>query len=213
MNRSFLLNRFVRYYRLNGATGTIWKALDKIKELLFRKPEILFFVDLVTRDGNGYVLPDNFTIQCLRSADEIPSQDLDTLFERLGEKIIRYDITERFGKGALLWLVKVDGTLAGYIWSINGGTVRPHYFSLTDKDVHLFDNYVLKEFRGQGINPKLINYVLDELQREGLIRVYIETNIANTSEIRSLAKTDFKEFGVARKSYAGARSFVIWSKK
>ncbi len=212
MSGRFLLTRLIRYYRRNGVTRTIWEVLKKIKKALFTKPEILYFVDLVTRQRKAHTLPDNFTIQCFRSEEEISSQDLNILFEHIGEKIVRYDVKERFGKGALLWLMKVDGTLAGYIWSISGRTIRPHYFPLTDKDVSLFDNYIFEECRGQGINPQLINYVLDELQSEGLIRVFIETNKTNSSEIRSLAKTDFKIFGVARKYHAGKRRFVIWSK-
>jgi ribosomal protein S18 acetylase RimI-like enzyme len=211
MNKRFVLTRLIRYYRRNGVTSTTWKVLKKIRKSLFTKPEILYFVDLVTRQRKGNTIPDNFTIQCFRGEEEISSEDLNTLFEHLGEKIVRCDVKDRFGKGALLWLVKVDSTLAGYIWSISGRTIQPHYFPLTDKDVSLFDNYIFEECRGRSINPQLINYVLDELQRDGLIRVFIETNKTNSSEIHSLAKTDFKIFGVARKYHAGKRRFMIWS--
>jgi len=212
MSRRFLLTRFIRYYRRRGVGSTIRRAFEKTGELLSQKPEILLFVDLVTRGRKRCILPDNFTIDCLGSKEEISRQDLNALFEHVGEKIVSYHMKERFRKGACLWLVKVDGSPAGYIWSVNGRTIRPHYFPLADKDVHLFDNFIFEELRGRRINPVLVNFVLGELQSKGLVRAFIETNVTNAREIRSLAKTDFQKFGLGRKYHIGERSLVIWSK-
>lgn len=204
--------RFMHYYRSKGAIMTICRPFQKIRESLFRKPDIVFFVDLPRLENEEYSLPANFSVKCLRSEAELTPQHLNTLFDHIGEKICRYHMEERFSQGALFWLVEVDGRLAGYVWSSEGRTIRSHYFPLTNKDAHLFDNLIFEELRGQGINPVLINYVLTELTRNGLVRAFIETNITNTPEIRSLSKTGFQKFGLARKCHVGERNFVIWSK-
>jgi len=212
MSRRLRLIRFKHYYRRKGLINTIHRIFQKIKDLPFRKPEILFFVDLAKLENKERTIPNNFRIECLKSEDEIFRDDLIVIFENIGEEIMRYFMEERFSQGALLWVVKVDGTPAGYIWSIERRTIRPHYFPLTADDVHLFDNLIFEKFRGRSINSVLINYVLTELKRDGLVRAFIETNITNTPEIRSLEKTNFKEFGLARKCHVGERNFVIWSK-
>jgi GNAT superfamily N-acetyltransferase len=212
MRKRLQFIRFKHYYRRKGLINTIRRIFQKIKDLSCRKPEILFFVDLAKLENEECTNSNNFRVECFKSEDEIIREDLIVLFENIDEEIMRYFMEERFGQGALLWLVKVDGTPAGYVWSIEGRTIRPHYFPLTADDVHLFDNLIFDKFRGRSINSLLINYVLTELKRDGLVRAFIETNITNTSEIRSLSKARFQKFCLARKRHVGERNFVIWSK-
>jgi GNAT superfamily N-acetyltransferase len=204
--------RFIRYYKRNGIIGTAHRFLQKVGRLFFPKPDVLFYVDLHGLNNEQSVLSDEFSIDCIKSQAEISKQDLDVLFENIGEKIFIHQVEERFGNGALLWLVKVNGTLAGHIWSIQGKTIQPHFLPLTDKDVHLFDDFIFEEFRGRGVNRVLVNYVLDRQKKENMTRAFIETKLTNKPEIRSLAKTSFKKFGLARKYHAFGRCFVVWSK-
>jgi len=212
MSRRLRLIRFKHYYRRKGLINTIHRIFQKIKDLPFWKPEILFFVDLAKLENKERTIPNNFRIECLKSEDEIFREDLVVIFKNISEEIMRYFMEERFSQGAFLWLIKVDGAPAGYIWSIERRTIRPHYFPLTADDVHLFDNLIFEKFRGRSINSVLINYVLTELKRDGLVRAFIETNITNTSEIRSLSKAGFQKYGLSRKCHVGERNFVIWSK-
>jgi len=212
MSKRFLFIRFIRYYRCKGIISTAHRLLQKIMESFFQKPNIIFFVDLPRLKNEKYILPANFGVECVRSEAEISMQDLNMLFEHIGERIFRHRMEERFGKGALLWLVKVDNVLTGYIWTIVGTTIQLHYLPLTNKDVHLFDNFIFEELRGRGVNPALVNYVLAKLREEDMARAFIETNVANTPEIRSLAKTGFEKYGLARKYHAWGHCFVIWSK-
>ena len=212
MSKRFLYIRCIRYYKQNGIISSFRRLLQKIVELFFQKPNILFFVDLAGFKSEKYVIPASFDVECVRSEVEISMQDLKVLFEHIDEKIFRHQMEERFGKGSLLWLVKTNGMLAGYIWSIQGRTIQPHYHPLTSKDVHLFDNFIFKEFRGRNINPALVNYVLAKLREKDMARAFIETNVANTPEIRSLSKTGFEKYGLARKYPVCGHCFVIWSK-
>jgi len=211
MSKSLRLIRLKHYYRQEGLFSTIYRIFQKIKEFFFQKPEILFFVDLAKLENEECAISHNFRIEYLKSEDEILREDLIVIFENIDEEIMRYFMEERFSQGALLWLVKVNGTPVGYVWSIERKTIRPHYFPLTANDVHLFDNLIFEKYRGQSINSVLIKYVLNELKRNGMVRAFIETKITNTSEIRSLAKTGFKKFALARIYQTKKNSIVFWS--
>ena len=88
-------------------------------------------------------------------------------------KLAHQNMKERFGLGASLWLIKSRDKLAGYGWTLQGGTVEPHYFSLGQDDVHLFDFHVFPQYRGQGMNPFLVTSILSNLgKRRGRACVY-----------------------------------------
>lgn len=197
----FYFRRFVRYYKSKGLTRTICRSVQKLRESVFRSPQVLFYADLTKMIGEGFILPANFTIECYESEEGIPKQDHSVILDRVCEKVMRYHMKERFSKGASLWLVKVHGTLAGYIWTIKGTTVEPHFYPLMVDDVHFFNDLIFEEFRGRSINSVLINYVLSELKKKGLVRAFIETTLTNSSEIRSLAKTNFRKYGLAKKHF------------
>jgi CelD/BcsL family acetyltransferase involved in cellulose biosynthesis/GNAT superfamily N-acetyltransferase len=167
--------------------------------MVYEEPYIFYYTDLTERKSTGSILPAGISIECCKSDADISQQDRKALLAHLMEKNLRRNIEERFAKGALFWLVKVDGELAGFIWTIRGATVEPYINPLTADDVHLCDNLMFEEFRGRGINKVLLNFVLYEMQKQHCVYVYCETHITNTPEIRTLAKEDFHKRGLAKK--------------
>jgi GNAT superfamily N-acetyltransferase len=119
---------------------------------------------------------------------------------------------QRFAANAELWLLRWNGTIAAYGWTLKGKTVEPHYFPVQPDDVHLFDFFVFPEFRGRNLNPSLVSQILVETGREGCRRALIEAAAWNTAQHSSLAKTPFKKLGVARKFSLGKSTYVTWSK-
>jgi GNAT superfamily N-acetyltransferase len=120
-------------------------------------------------------------------------------------------ITERFAKGASLWLVRAEGQLAGYGWTLVADTMEPHYVSLGPEDVHLFDFLVFPDFRGRGINPALVVHVLETVAGEGKRRALIEAAEWNTAQLSSLRRTPFQKLGVVRKRGLFGKPSVVWS--
>ncbi len=119
---------------------------------------------------------------------------------------------ERFDLGASLWLIRSQDKLAGYGWTLRGRTVEPHYFSIGRDDVHLFDFHVFPQFRGQGMNPFLVIYILCSLASEGAGRAFIEAAEWNQPQLSSLAKTPFRHLGLAKKWTIFGRNVVVWGK-
>ena len=208
-----LVSRLIRYYKAQGLLKTFYRILEKLWYLVFPKANILYCVDLAELNTDRYVRPENMQIISYKNMNEIEEGEMAALTGYFSEYIIKRQMEERFDMGAVLWLLKVDDRVAGMIWSIKAKTVRPYYFLLATNDVHLFDNEIFSDYRGRGLNIILIEYALSGLRSMGLVRAFIDTNLRNTAEIRSLAKTSFNDFGLARKIHFGGRDITIWSKK
>lgn len=126
-------------------------------------------------------------------------------------KLADRNIRERFARGASLWLAMAGDVLAGYGWTLQGGTIEPYYFPLSPDDVHLFDFQVFPAFRGRGINPFLVTSILVALAREGRTRAFIEAAAWNDAQLASLGKTPFRLFGTVRSLTIANHPLVLWS--
>jgi GNAT superfamily N-acetyltransferase len=142
---------------------------------------------------------------------EIPPDDLSLLISNWAPAIARRQMAGRFERAASLWEFKIGERLAGYGWSIAGGTMEPYFFPLEPGDVHLFDFFVFPEFRGRRINPMLVNYILSQLKLEKKNRAFIESAEWNVSQLSSLSRTAFRLVGKASIRRRPGKTLVIWS--
>jgi hypothetical protein len=142
---------------------------------------------------------------------EIPRDDLSLWESNWVPAIARQRMAERFGRGASWWEFKFGEKLAGYGWTLAGGTMEPHFFPLEPGDVHLFDFFVFPEFRGRRINPMLVNYILSQLKLEKKNRAFIESAEWNVSQLSSLGRTAFRLVGKASIRRRPGKTLVIWS--
>lgn len=204
--------RVARYYRRNGLCATLFRIPEKIGAILTKKADILYSADLTEVDPHRSFLSMDMTVSRIRSLDRLEAGEAEALRGYCGASIFDSQAVERFQRGAVLWIVKIDGSVAGMMWTIKGGTVRPHYMVLADSDVHLFNIEIFENYRGRGIMPKFAGQVLLELKKDGLVRAFAETNAANTGAVRAFGKTPFKPLAEARLVRVGGRSITIWSK-
>jgi len=110
-------------------------------------------------------------------------------------------------------LISVDTDTAGMIWTELGGTAGPSCVPLSQSDLHLYDNCVFESFRGKGLNPVLLEFVLAMLKGRGYGRAYITTNWRNLPQRRSIDKTSLKALGVASSRRFLGRTVVVWNPK
>jgi ribosomal protein S18 acetylase RimI-like enzyme len=176
---------------------------------MFLNRTVLFYFDLVDEMFEQADLPPSIVIERKRDEAEIGATDLEEFINLWNPQIARREMQARFKTDALLWMIKVDGKLAGYGWTLRGHTMEPHFFLLGLDDVHLFDYYVAPAYRGRGLNPLLVNQVLRQLATEGLGRAFIEVAEWNRAQLSSLRKTPFHRLGRARKLTIG-RQTMVW---
>lgn len=212
MAKDFLIFRLRCYFRENGLVRTIGRSFELLWQSTFRKRRFLYYVDLPKLPDEQFKLREDLTVECKKGEDEISEEELNTLIFYRRERIIKRQLKDRFSKGASLWLIKLNAQVVGIVWSVREATIEPYYFPLTSSDVHLFDNEVFHDYCGRGINSQLINYVLFALKKQGMVRAYIETAVRNVREIRSLAKTYFRNYGSAIGLHIFGHNISFWSK-
>jgi len=205
-------SRINRYYRTHGLWGTVLHALLYLKRHTLPEKVIVYVAELAEITNPGDNRAQDLRIERIISADALGELELRALLVQRDPELMRSQIRERFSKGAWLWLAKLDSDVAGMLWSLRQKPLKPYYFPLLERDVHLFDDEVFPEFRGKGINSSLVTSVLTELSMLGSSRAYIETAPWNHAEIKSLSKTPFRELGVARKVRILRRTVTIWYK-
>ncbi len=198
------------YWRRHGLRSTILRAGLAGKRAFFARGMVVFYCDLVEATLRHVSIPNGWIIEQVRSLGELREDRLQAITSFWSPKLANQNVRQRFDKGATLWLAECDGQLAGFGWTLQGGTIEPYYFPLTQQDVHLFDFHVFPQFRGQGINPLLVAHLLVSLAKVGARRAFIEAAVWNHAQLSSLEKTQFRRLGVVKSCTFFRRRFVFW---
>jgi ribosomal protein S18 acetylase RimI-like enzyme len=204
------ISRLSDFYSRNGFRATIRRAGRAARRALFSNRMVLFYCELSGQTSLRTDPPSSLKVEKKVSEAELSPHDLQEMTSFWNPKLARQHVKERFGQGASLWLIRSGGKLAGYGWTLQGRTMEPHYFPLGQDDVHLFDFHVFAQFRGRGINPFLVNHILQILAAARAGRGFIEAAEWNRAQLSSLAKTPFHRLGLARKFTIFGRTFVWW---
>jgi ribosomal protein S18 acetylase RimI-like enzyme len=211
MNIPDSLSRLTGYYTRHGFGATIRRAALSLRRGLFANRMVVFSCDLSKQTLNGPDVTPPLAIERLRNAAELTREDSEAIVRFWNPKLVHRNMSERFAKRASLWLVKSENRLAGYGWTLEGGTIEPYYFPLRADDAHLFDFHVFSEFRGQGFNPLLVRYILRALANNGRTRAFIEAAEWNEAQLSSLRKTPFQKLGLATSFIVFGRKFTNWA--
>jgi ribosomal protein S18 acetylase RimI-like enzyme len=204
--------RMAAFYTRHGLGATMCRVALAVRRALFSNRMVLLYCDLSEEVSRPVGLLDAVTVERKTRHAELSQVDLQAITSFWNPKLALRKIDERFTRGALLWLIKSEDRLAGYGWTLAGRTIELHYFPLGQHDVHLFDFHVFPEFRGRGINPSLVGYILRQLAAEGGARAFIEAAEWNLAQLASLGKTPFHRFGRARKWTICGHTMVWWAR-
>ena len=210
MSVSDSISRLAIYYKRNGCRETCRRAARALSRTLFSNRMVLFHCDLSTLSSSATELPRYVRVERKKNEADVRPQDLQEIVLGGNSNKAGRAIRERFEQGASLWMIKSEGLLAGYGWTLKGRTIEPHYFRLGQDDVHLFDFYVFPPFRGRRLNPLLVTEILRELASECGGRAFIEAAEWNHPQLASLRKTSFRCIGCARKLRICRSTIVCW---
>lgn len=210
MAMSASISRLVAYYKRHGFSATLKRFGVAARRALFSNRMVLFYCDLSTVGPAMVGLPNRLRVERHTIQADVSDQDLQEITNFWNASLARHNISQRLALGASLWLIRSEGQLAGYGWSLRGCTVEPHYFLLGQDDVHLFDFHVFPNYRGQGINPLLVGHILGNLALECQGRAFIEAAEWNRPQLASLGRTPFHRLGLAIKMTLLGRTLVCW---
>lgn len=206
------ISRLADYSARHGVWATLRRAGLAVRRGLFSNGMVLFYCDLSTDISYPSELSKAVRVEQRRSDSDLSPLDREEILSVSNRKLAQRNMTERFAKGAWLWLIKVENRLAGYGWSLKGCTVEPHFFPVEETDIHLFDFYVFPQYRGRGLNPILVIGILKGLGA-GVCggRAFIEAAEWNQPQLSSLRKTPFRRLGLAKKLPILRRTFIYWA--
>jgi GNAT superfamily N-acetyltransferase len=214
MSISDSVSRLTSYYKRHGFKSTLQRGKLFLSRLFSSKRLVVYSYDLSKSQAipTSRAWPGNLSVIRVTSQEQIEKQDWLRIINFWDPKLSERNFSTRFREGASVWLIRADGKLAGFGWSLTGRTIKPHFFPFGASDVHLFDFLVFPEFRGQGINPLLVTHILEQLGKERRTRAFIEAAEWNHAQLNSLAKTGFQMLGVARMRTVLGRTFVEWGR-
>lgn len=204
------ISRVTTYIQRRGLAATIRRAGVAVTRSISGRM-VLYYCDLSQWDLPRAEAAVSFEVEQYRNQRDLHSADLTEITSFWNPGMAYRNLEERFGLGATLWLIRLDKRLAGYGWTLQGKTVEPHYFHFGTEDVHLFDFHVFPQYRGRGVNPALVNSILNSLASRVLGRAFIEAAEWNHPQLASLRKTPFRCLGLARKFKIFGKTMVCWS--
>ena len=211
MEISTPLLRFTAYYSRHGFGATIQRTALAIRRSLFANRAVIFWCDLSQEATLPEGLPPSLKVERLRSLDALDQQELHEITQFWNPKLASRNIKERFDRGASLWVIRFEGELAGYGWTLQGSPISPYYFPLATTDVQFFDFHVFRKFRGRAIDWCLMTRILHELAAAGARRAFAEAAEWNCPSLSSIGMTPFRRLGCARTWTIFRRTIVCWS--
>jgi GNAT superfamily N-acetyltransferase len=214
MSISDSISRLTSYYKRHGVKATLHRGKIFVSRLFSSNRLVVFSYDLSKSEAisSSRAWPDSLSVIRVTAQEQIERQDWLQIINFWDAKLSQRNFSTRFREGASVWLIRSDGKLAGFGWTLTGRTIKPHFFPFGPNDVHLFDFLVFPEFRGKGINPLLVTHILEQLGKERRTRAFIEAAEWNHAQLNSLSKTGFQMLGVARIRTILGRTFVEWGK-
>ena len=182
----------------------------EVHRSLFQNREVLYCRDLLDGEIGNHEMPDPYFVDRYNSLAEMP----ESLYKRITglytEKIIGLDIRKRFDKGAHLWCLRNDKEEIGYIWSLEGRTMKPYYFPLMPRDVYFLDGLIFPEYRGQGQFFYLLDHIVKYYRSLSFHRIYFKIQEWNSSSMKSVAKNGFVRIGIGKIRNRRGKSKVTW---
>src|ERR1039458_7426313 len=174
MSISSSISRLAAYYKRNGLRATVCRAELAVRRALFSSRMVVFYCDLAKQTTAPANIPSSVNVERLRNHAELSPQDMQEMTGSWNPKLAQRNMRERFGKGASLWLIKSEGKLAGFGWTLRGSTMEPYFLPLGKDDPYVFDGFILPQYRGRGLMPLWLNHALHELAAERRGRAFTE---------------------------------------
>ena len=202
--------RILSYYNRHGFRRLLKQTAVVLWRIVFQNRRVLYSCDL--RTVSKTTLDGDLRVERKEKFEDIDERDWNLIATALDVERAQRSCRKHFKAGASMWVIRAGESLAGYGWTLTGGSLDPHFYPLGKDDVHLFDFLILPQCRGRHINSFLVNSILSQLAAESKARAYIETWEWNRPMLRSLRRTSFQQVALARKVTLLGHTFVEWTR-
>jgi ribosomal protein S18 acetylase RimI-like enzyme len=98
----------------------------------------------------------------------------------------------------VMWLAVVDTKFAGYLWSRKGKYIPKWFVPLKEEDLQFFAATTFEEFRGRGIAPTLMRYIMQQ-EMNGRGKAYVDCVQWNKPAARFFEKAGFTRIATMKR--------------
>jgi RimJ/RimL family protein N-acetyltransferase len=175
---------------LKGLLSTLFKM---IQHKTVGSPQLVFAQELSDSEVSSVPEVPNYRISSFLSADEID--------ETLRGKLIQnqhyiYPGTEKvLTKGGHLWVGYLGGQLANLACTRAGDRVGLFFLPMTAECVFISHCVTLPPYRGRGLFPAILRWIVHTLGIKGFKRFYIACNDWNLPSVHAICRAGFHLIG------------------
>jgi ribosomal protein S18 acetylase RimI-like enzyme len=98
----------------------------------------------------------------------------------------------------VMWMALLDGKLAGFLWSRKGRHIPKWFVPLKEDDLQFFAATTFDEFRGRGIAPAMMRYIMDQ-EMQGRGTAYVDCAQWNNPAARFFEKAGFTRIATMKR--------------
>ena len=98
----------------------------------------------------------------------------------------------------VMWMALFDGKLAGFLWSRRGKFISRWFVPLREDDLQFFAATTFDEFRGRGIAPALMRYIMQQ-EMNGRGTAYVDCAQWNKPAARFFEKAGFRRIATMKR--------------
>lgn len=202
--------RTAKYLRRHGLKALFQRLRREARNRFRYNRDIIYSRDLLRGGLDDHPLPEEYRVVEYDKSTGLPEKLIKRIGEEYSEEIVQNYVSQRLEKGACLWCLESDADHMSYSWALTGRAMKPYYFPLGERDLHLFDGYTFPPFRGRGLNVILLDHVLKRYRDLGFVRALLETHEWNVPVIKMVPKNGFVRIGLARKKIRRGKCRVTW---
>ncbi len=161
-------------------------------------PHFLIYAAKSTLKSENLLLFKGLTIQSYENWSQIAPFLKDII--KIDLKDEYWGKPEWFDLGWRLWMGTFNGQPAILSWTRSGRQSSDFFYPLTEDCILIWQTVTFSRFRGKGIFPILLHYILETMLEQGVEMVYVSCRDFNYPSSKAILKAGFKLIGYGRKN-------------
>jgi len=195
-----------------GLLGTLKAIMGHVLARLFRREQLLFYVDIPTYSLRPEQLGKDLMGKHIKSVEELTYKDVTSIRDYAGETYLQ-EVRRRLANNWSLFIAYMGDDLAGGGWGIDQNSeFKTKVVPLFENDIALIDFFTLPAFRGRNVYPFLLSFAIQHFRERNVMRAFGFTDEWNVSAIKGIKKSGFRHF-INYEAYTFfGNEIVVWKR-
>lgn len=193
MNKLLNVIRKIREAGIRKAPVIIADSLKRGVAPKLTDRQIIFRLDRDAYAAGPPVKPvEGMTVLRCERLEEVPASVWATMdADEAGP--MKAHFAHEFDGNGVLWVGLIDGQMAASQWSVRGRYRSQWFIPLAPDDIVIFAASTRNAFRGRGIHPAMIRYIMEH-EGDDRVGIYADTQVWNNVARRNIEKAGYRAF-------------------